>query len=58
MAAKVHDTNIDGIPGDLIKAELLKIVKNQLRSENCELFIEPGSKEGKHNLNIQFQFWF
>lgn len=39
--------NVDEVAGDLIKRELVKVVKQLSGSENVELSIEPGSKKGR-----------
>lgn len=42
----VGELSLDEIPGDLIKKELIKLVKRRLNSNNVKISIERGSKKG------------
>lgn len=42
----MHRQTIDELPGTAIKNELINVVKQQIDSENFEIFIEPGSDKG------------
>lgn len=40
------ELDINQISGNLIREELLKLVKNLLNSDNVKLYTEHGSKKG------------
>lgn len=47
MSTNIKDKlNLDEIPNDLIKNELIKIAKKRLNSEDVRISIEHGSKKG------------
>lgn len=41
-----NEISIDEIVGPQTKQLLMKVVKNQMGSENVEIYMEPGSKKG------------
>lgn len=53
----LDELNINGISGELIREELLRVVKKLVNSDNVKLFTEHGSKKGIHShLNSVFNF--
>lgn len=49
MVRSPNELNIDNIlTNHEIKKELIKIIKNQIGSENVELTVEPANKKGIH----------
>lgn len=57
----MNGINIDEKSNDIIKKELIRIVKQQLSSENFKFHIEPATVKGncfKKNRQIDFLFTY
>lgn len=52
----LEELNLNDISAELVRKEILKVVKKQLNSDNVKLYTQHGSKKGRKNKKMFINF--